>query len=113
MAAASVNASAPALVELIPISSAPTRLTAVALRALPWKVRLKNQKSAAIARTVAAITSIDWPVICNGPTFHRCSLNGAIREPSGPNRTRPMLAKARCTATEIIRSTRTDPWATG
>jgi hypothetical protein len=107
------NADWPARAGPTPTSWAPTRLIAVARKAFPVNVRPKNNANPAIAAREVRTTSRLCPVICTWPSENRKSVNGAVREPSAPNITRPVPTRAKCRATATISNVRTGACSNG
>ena len=107
MKAASPKLSLPAPVVEMPMSRAPRRLTAVARKALPRKVRSKNRNRPTM-RTIEAMKMISvWPESAIAPAVKRWSQKLGLRKPSAPKNTRPRPVSAKCTPTETISSTST------
>src|SRR5690606_1135889 len=113
MAAASVNVRLPDILVLMPTSRAPRRLTAVARKARPYRVLPKKIHSAMISSAQVASTKKVWADHEMAPIWISPSMNGGVRQPSAPKKTRRRAVRAKCTATEIISSTRTLASATG
>ena len=89
----------------MPISRAPSRLTAVARSALPYSVRSKNSHSSTISAAEAAKMMSACPLTLSGPSAKRTSQNGGLRKPSAPKNSRPRPVIAKCTPTDTISST--------
>ena len=107
MKAARPKLSLPAPEVEMPISRAPSRLTAVARSALPRSVRSKNSQSATIRAIEATKMIIVWPESVSAPAAKRASQKLGLRKPSAPKNTRPRPVSAKCTPTETISSTST------
>ncbi len=107
MKAAIVNDSRPAVSLEMPISRAPSWLTAVARSALPCSVRSKNSHSITISATVTATMINAWPDTDSAPSEKRASQKLGLRKPSAPKKNRPRPTSAKCTPTDTISSAST------
>ena len=65
------------------------RLTAVARSALPATVRSKARKKRPLRTSAAPTMSSTWPLTLKPPTEIAPPASGAVRDPSGPKKSRP------------------------
>ena len=89
----------------MPIRRAPSRFTAVACKALPYRVRAKNCHSNTISASDTMKMMMAWPLMVSPARFTRMSQNEGLRKPSAPKNSRPRPVMAKCTPTETIKST--------
>ncbi|MNV93427.1 hypothetical protein D3C71_1881160 [compost metagenome] len=73
----------------MPIKRAPTRLIAVARKALPSIERSKNTNSDTTSTSATPSTTRDWPEMEISAMSNLDSEKGVVREPSAPKNSRP------------------------